>query len=388
MSIEPKHASGGVQPSLDSPGVHRPPWSEQAGRIVSSAALITLVFTAWATHLNAVAEWNARELRVLPALSIFILCALVALFVQRGGLSKHVLLAGGLASSMLLLGIQHIHSRNATWMDAASGIESPAIADTDSSTLSEQHIQNESPVKVKQQPAENPIRVSARSANICTEWLRFELAVFAAILLGSWLGRGLENSGHFVAFVLCATVGNIWLNTPQVVTSNFPLAVPEAAGAGHPLSLLRIPWPPHIGQIGLSPLLTEILCFSAVLEAAHNMRFHIASILFGTFAGYCGGSFFALDPPTWPALPALLCGLGTLVASWPDLKIKATDAVRALLVGVTLMAALLGLTLLRRRISPPPEPPPETIHYPGTAFRAISRSSRLNKQTAISPLSS
>jgi len=342
--------------SSDAQLVAPAPWGEQAGRALAAAALATFVFAAWATQLDSIAQWHSRELRVLPTLSIFLLCALGALMVQGGRLSARMLLAGGFSAAILMLAIQSIHRTSAAW------IESPVVTEP-AETDAESHPSSESSGVTAVLAPEIPVRPPAPKNNVVTEWLRFELAIFAAILLGTWLGRGVLNSGQFVAFVLCATAGNIWLNTPMPGTL---LAVPEAAGSGHALSLLRIPWPPQVGLIGLSPSLTEVLCFSAVLEASRNLKFHVVSILFGAFSGFCGGAFLALDPPAWPALPALMCGVGTLIASWPDLKMKAHDAVRALLIGVTLMTVLLGLTVLRKKLTPPPEPVPETTQYPGT----------------------
>lgn len=336
------------------------PLGEQAGRVLAGVALITIVFAAWAVHLGTVAEWTMRELRVLPTLSVFALCTLVTLVVQGGRLSNRSLLYGGLSAAIFLLAIQYVHHPNTVWIDPAPIVEPPASTDEHAAGES-----GESPLR----PAELPVYKPAVPRSIGTEWVRFELAIFAAVLLGAWLGRGVSNSGQFVAFVMCAAAGNIWLNTPLPSGMNPAHAVPEAAGVTHPLSLLRIPWPPQIGLIGLSPSVTEILCFSAVLEAARQQRFHVVSIVFGAFAGFCGGSFLALDPPAWPALPSLMCGVGTLVAGWPDLKMKAHDAVRALLIGVTLMVALLGLAVLRRKLAPPPEVVPEPTNYPGTTLK-------------------
>lgn len=333
---------------------------EQAGRALAGAALITLVFAAWAAHLGPVAEWTLRELRVLPALSVLLLSTFVALFIQGGRLSARMLVCSGLAAATLLLVIQYVHRPVSVWIDSTPIVETPASAD--------EHAQPQNESNENPPPVEPASAKPVPSHTIPAEWLRFELAIFAAVLLGTWLGRGLSTPGQFVAFVMCSAAGNIWLNTPMPTAINLAQAVPEAAGACHPLSLLRIPWPPQIGQIGVAPALTEILCFSAVLEAARMLRYHTVSIVFGAIAGFCGGSFLALDPPAWPALPSLMCGVGTLVATWPDLKMKAHDAVRALLIGVTLMAALLGLSVLRRKIAPQPEPVPENQNYPGTAI--------------------
>jgi hypothetical protein len=333
------------------------PRGEQTGRVVAALAITAFVFAAWGVHLEEISQWHARELRVLPALSTMVLIAFTAMIVQGGRMTARVLMGCGLSALFLLVLLHYFSPTKPEWINVVTVNESQEI-ETDIHTDAEG-----SGVMVIEAPAPPP-RSSKPNRNIVTEWIRFELAIFTAILLGTWLGRGLKNSGDFIGFVLCATAGNIWINTPMAGTQ---LAIPETAGHAHFLFLLRMPWPPQVGLIGMSPSLTEVLCFCAILEAARNLNFHSLSIVFGALSGFCGGAFLSLDPPSWPALPALLCGIGTLVASWPDLKMKAHDAVRALLIGVTLMTLLLALTLARRKLAPQPEPTQEPVHYPGTA---------------------
>src|SRR3954464_10155222 len=102
---------------------------EQAGRALAGAALIALVFAAWAVHLGPVAEWSLRELRVLPALSVLLLSTFVALFIQGGRLSARILVCSGLAAASLLLVIQYVHRPVSAWMDSMPLVETPAVTE-------------------------------------------------------------------------------------------------------------------------------------------------------------------------------------------------------------------------------------------------------------------
>src|SRR5207247_274501 len=97
--------------------------------------------------------------------------------------------------------------------------------------------------------------------------------------------------------------------------------VPESVDPTHPISLLRMPWPPRFSYLGLSPAFTDVLVLGAIIEAARTLRFHLLSLLLGALAGYCAASFLALEPwPAWPALSMALFSCGVLAGCWPDLK--------------------------------------------------------------------
>jgi hypothetical protein len=191
--------------------------------------------------------------------------------------------------------------------------------------------------------------------------LRFQASLFAAVLLGTWLGRRVETSGELVVLLFCAIAGDVWLNT---------FRVPESVDPTHPLRLLRLPWPPAVGQLGLSPAFTDLLFLSATLEAGRALRLPTLSVVLGAVSGYCAGSFLGLEPwpawqtwPGWPALSMALFTSGVLLGCWPELKCKARDAGRALLLGALLLAALLAVASVQRMLSPAPEPPSSPARY-------------------------
>lgn len=321
-----------VEPGPAAPG--RPaPWAEFAGRLLVCACLATLLYALWSPRLEGASAWLAKELRVLPRMTVFVLAVLVALVVQGARATRGVLLTGGalaaLAAFCLLPWAE-------LWTIPARGNDSAA---SDAS------------------PARNVMLL----AGPVLQLLRFQASLFAAVLLGTWLGRRIETSGELVVLLFCAIAGDVWLST---------FRVPESVDPTHPLRLLRLPWPPSVGQLGLSPAFTDLLFLSATLEAGRALRLHTLSVVFGAMSGYCAGSFLGLDPwpawQTWPAWPALSMAMftsGVIIGCWPELKCKARDMARALLLGALLLAALLAMASVQRMLSPTPEPPSPPGRY-------------------------
>jgi hypothetical protein len=298
---------------------------ELAGRFIVAFSLAALVFALWTCTFDAGAGWAAREARVFPRVTVFILSALVALIVQGAAPSRGLLLvlgAGAVSGSVILLAIG----------PPAAGTE-----DLNAGSAAGRR------VLVAMEPLLN--------------LLRFEFSLFGAVLLGLCLGRDVTRPVHLIALLLCAAVGDIWLSSSGVI---------ESVAAGHPLRLLRVPFPPPAGALFLAPAFTDILFFSAVLAAARNLRVHALSIVLGAVSGYAAGSFLALGPwAGWPALSMLLVASGVLIAAWPELKVSLRDALKAGLIAVLLLAFLIGMSMLRRKLAPrhAPEPAPEGHRY-------------------------
>ena len=332
-------------PLAPGPAVAPPPdpnstaFAQLSGRIIVAVALSMLVFAVWDEHLAVAAQWTAREWRVLPPVSIFVLMSLMALLVQAAIPTRRFVLAVGLlaaAGSIALLSLRSdINMR------------------TDMKARAAQVAKDDSAPTEKPEPVE---RSSAAIPPTIFNFAGFELALFSALMLGTWLGRYLRAPATFLTFVLCATAGNGWIAAQGIAQTEFP---------GHPLSLLRVPWP--AGTSHFCPTVMELLVLCAILEAARGMGLHLLSMFLGSAAGYCGGAFLALEPwPSWPTVGVVLCATGVLIASWPDLKVTRRDALKAMLAGLSLLALLLSLTMLRRYLVPEAEPAADPFRYRGS----------------------
>lgn len=297
--------------------------AELSGRLVICISCIALLYAFWTPRLEDAAGWVSKEMRVLPRMSVFVLSALAALILQGARPARQVLLACGalaLGGGLFLMPLAEL------W-DLSAPKPAPAGAASLMSTAG---------------PALN--------------LLRFELSVFAAILLGARLGREVRTGAHFVTLLLCAVAGDVWLSS---------FHVPESVDVAHPLRLLRVPWPPASGSMGLSPAFTDLLFLSAAFEAGRGLRFHTLSLALGAVSGYCAGSFLGLEPwPAWPALSMLMFTSGVVVSCWPELKCDARETGRGLLIAALLLAGLLGITRLHDALHPSPEPPMEMRRHP------------------------
>lgn len=305
--------------------------AELIGRLVIAVSLAALLYALWTSRLEEAAGWTAKELRVLPRMSVFVLGALMALVLQGAHPGRLLLLGGGLLAA----------AAGAWWVQLGELWELHAAAPQGAA------LAVLAPEEVSGSSATRGIMFQAGPV---LQLLRFEASIFSAVLLGTGLGRWVQSSPQLIAVLFCAIAGDVWLNA---------FHVPETIGPDNPLCLLRLPWPPALGHLGLSPAFTDLLVLSATLEAARHLGFHMLSVVLGVVSGYCAGSFLGLDPwPSWPALSMVMFTSGVLVGCWPDLKCKARDAGKALLVAALLMAVLLAITSLQRILAPLPQPRP------------------------------
>ncbi|HYG77847.1 MAG TPA: hypothetical protein VEK08_22770 [Planctomycetota bacterium] len=293
------------------------------GRLIIAMSVVALLFAFWEPRLGQAAEWTAKELRILPRLSVFVVAGLFTLILQGARPARIVLLLLGAASlltSFLLL---------------------PSV---ESSGFSQTELLN----PVRPSGSVSPAGYTMMAAGHFLALLRLELAVTSALLLGMWLGRDIKNGSQMLSLLLCAIVGDVWLSLEHVT---------ENAPASHALSLLRLPWPPPTGHLGLSPAWTDLLFLGATLEAASRLKLHTLSVVLGAVSGYCAAGFLALEPwPAWPFLTMMMFSSGVMVASWPDMEFKFDEVLRGFILATALLMFLIGLTAIQRRLSPQPEP--------------------------------
>lgn len=312
--------------------------AELAGRLVIALGLAALLYALWTPRLEGAAAWTAKELRILPRMSVFVLAALGALMVQGARPRPRILLAGGLLLGAIAVWLL---PREVLWAAPLAGQHAGTAASTGPAMA---------------EAAGNAAgRALLPVAGPVLELLRFQASLLAAILLGTWLGRSIPSPAQLIAVLFCAVAGDVWLNA---------FCVPEAFDAAHPLRLLRLPWPPPRGRVALSPAFTDVVFLSATVEAARNLGVPLLSVVLGAVSGYCAGSFLGLDPwPAWPALSMALFTSGVLVGCWPDLRCSLRDTGKALLLAALLLAALLGVASLQRALSPAPEPRETPARY-------------------------
>ena len=272
-------------------------------------AFVALWYALWTCFQDRVCLWTARELCVLPRFSAFWLAAHVALLVQSARPSRRLLSITGWSLAGLSL-----------WLLAFVPAQSWPGALVP---------------KVAEPPA--------------FQLLRLEAALLAAVALGTALGRGLREGPTFVTLIFCAAAGDLWLRTFQVA---------ESAQRTEVLSLLLLPWPDFLSQLGPAPAWTDVVLVSAFLEGARGLGCPSRGALWSACAGYASGAFLALSPaPEWPAMAMAMCGSGLLLGCWPELKCRRRDFAHASLVGAALLALLLAITLLHRKLHPEPSRP-------------------------------
>lgn len=281
--------------------------AEQIARLAAAFGLLLLLTAVWSPLLDLAAISSAKEVRILPRLSIFF-----------GALLAALLLAGArwrareTVPAMLLFACAAFALK--TRIAAASGVPSSAL---------------------------NSVLVASQTLAI----------LFAGLSLGGLM----QTSGALLQFLACAIAGDIWLNS---------LSVPDNAGSKGSFALLRLSWPPVQGFLALAPGFGEVLVCGALAGCARSLGLPLISIVLGAFAGYCAASFLALPPwPAWPTLSVLLITSGTLIGCWPDLDLNLHDLRRALLLGGSLMLVLAGFSAIRHEFSAPPKSQPELFRY-------------------------
>jgi len=274
--------------------------AEISGRAALALALIALAFALCALREPPGENAGALEGLMLPRMGAFVLAALVAGLIQGARLKNLVLLAGALLATL-----------------------SAFILQTDP-------------------PGDGAALRLAHDLGL------LETSLLAAVLWGTWLGRGLSGPGHLLAVVLCASAGDAWINLSQV---------PQSVGETHPLRLLRLGWPPGVGALGAAPSLLDMLFLSLYLEAARRLRFHMLSVVLGALAGYAAASLLSLATlRVMLALP--LVGLGVLLGAWPEFRCTGKEVLLAFALAVALFLALKGFGYLRQQLHPEPVPRP------------------------------
>lgn len=295
-------------PSDDSEVVlNRPAFSERFARLAAGFGILLLLTTVWAPLIDTVAISSAKEVRILPRLSMFLAALLAAL-----------LLAG---------------SRWRTWqtVSAAALFAAATFA-----------------LKARILETGGAPAVVLTSVLLATQTLAI---VFAGLTLGGWIRSG----GGLLQFLACAIAGDIWLNA---------LNVADGSARETSFALMRLHWPPTQGFLAAAPGFSEVLVCGALAGCARRLSLPQISIVLGAFAGYCAASFLALPPwPAWSTLSVLLITTGTLIGCWPDLELNLRDLCLSLLFGGVLMLTLAGFSAVRYSLAPPPKPQPELFRY-------------------------
>jgi len=310
--------------------------AELLGRAVIAGSFVALVYALWTPNLDSAATWTEKELLVLPRMTVFGLAGLIALVLQGARPSARALAWSG-------IGMLALNAWLLQWTDLRIDASLQRLA---------------------------PI------ANAVMDLLRFELAVLAAVALGTWLGRNVRTTPQFITLLLCAIAGDVWVTG---------FGVPESVDPTHVLSLLRTPWPPAAGHLGASPAFMDLLVLSAIIEAAGALRYHVASVVVGALAGYCGASFLALEPwPSWPWLSMFMCSCGVLISCWPDLKCTFYDVGKAILISLALLGLLWVLSQVHHKLHPQPQNHEDLTRYRNVAENTAGRAApALRRQAAI-----
>ena len=307
-------------------------FAELSGRIIIAIAFIALLYVLWIPFLNMASSSSAKELRVLPSVSVFIAAVLVALIIQGARPDRNLLLDTGLLA-LLCYGVL---SR----LPNASG---PGAMQTDSGCFAPT---SRSPVLPKPRPQDPGV-----PANLILQWIEIETAILSAIALGTWLGRGIGDAKCFVTVLACAAAGGLWLGI---------FHVPESCQA---LRWLRTPWPSS-DSLRLSPAWTDLLFSSALIEAARHLHYPVHSAATGAVCGYIAASFLNLEPwPAWSGLSLLMAGSGIYLGCMPALKYNLRDIGRAIFIAAVLLGILMGISTLERRINAVPARSSDSSRY-------------------------
>ncbi|MEI6236154.1 MAG: hypothetical protein WCT04_24125 [Planctomycetota bacterium] len=307
--------------------------AEYLGRVLLCVALVAVFFAVWMVQLPGVADWSGRAQRVFPRQTVFALSLFVILTIQGCRASNRTLFISGI---LVALGLM--------WTQMFAGQFEILKLDTD--MISQVSSKTHTWVR-----ADGRVFFHARSdlASVGTALLllRFECALFTAVLFGTWLGRGAWNAWHFVALLLFGAVTDVWINWFHIADGLNPSALTPA---------LRLPFFPALGGIAGGPGIMDIIFVSAAFESARHFRMHMLSLVLGALAGYCSGSLLGLEPiPGWTYLSMALTAFGILAAAWPDLKLD-SNSVGKLFLAVSLLILLLAsLVTIQHLLNPLPD---------------------------------
>jgi hypothetical protein len=293
---------------------------EQFARLAAAAGLMLVFVALWMPFIQGIALSEAKELRILPRLSIFGALLLQASILVRAGLSRTqivLLTLGAAAISLALLGTAS--TAGPSGFGGLSGTVGPGGPGG----------------------AVEALRLSSESLMI----------VALGLLLGAWV----ESAGILLSCMACAIVGGIWCGAFQVV---------ENSAADSAFQFFRLAWPARYGTLAPAPGLPEALLVAVVAGASVRLRLPLFSVAMGAFAGFCSASFLNVGPwSQWPGLSAILVSSGILIACWPDMELRMSDLARALFFGGTLMAILVLSEGVRAHLQPPVESPAESARF-------------------------
>lgn len=307
--------------------------AEIAGRVAICVALPALVFAGWFVQFWSAADWSERLLRIAPRLSVMALGFSMALVLQGCRLKARTLLVGAIIAAIGMV-----------WLHGYAGEFEIRRLDTEmiNSSLIKTRSWIQAGGRVYFHSPSNTF-----ASGVVLLLMRLECALFAAVLLGTWIGRGAWSGWHFVTLLMFGAVSDFWINWFHVTDSMDPTALDAA---------LRLPFVPAIGGLAGAPGFIDVLFVSAAFESARRFRMHTLSLVLGTLAGYCSGSFLGLEPsPAWTHLSMLMLACGVLAAAWPDLKLD-SNAIGKLFLSVALLIfVLISLVTLQHKLNPRPE---------------------------------
>lgn len=308
-------------------------FKEFPGRVALAAGVIALFYAAWLVHLPAAAEWTGRVLRIAPRMSVFALGVFTALALQGCWLKNRVLIVGAALAGLGFIYLQSMAGQFEI-LKLDPGAMGPSLMRTRQWVRADEHVYFHA-------------RIETLFPGAALLLLRFESVLFAAVLLGTWIGRGAWSAWHFVTLLMFGAVCDVWLNC-------FPVA--ESGDPSMLAAVLRLPFVPALGGLSRGPAFTDIVFASAVIESGRAFRMHTLSLVLGALAGYCSGSFLGLEPsPAWTHLSMPLMACGVLAAAWPDLKMDSNGIGKMFLAVALLILALASLVTLQRKFNPAPQ---------------------------------
>ena len=325
---------------------------QSAGQAALACGVVVVVFAVWMANLPGAANWPGLY-RVMPRLSIFALGVFAALAVQCRRTNSLALAAGGLLALIGMLALQNwalLFEVFKLQPDAVPLVAGGKALDWTA--------------------AGGDIFFHARTDMLgpgtAVLLMRFECALFAAIFLGTWMGRGVKLSWHFLALLAFAAVSDGWLNHMRVA---------ESVDFNDPLAALRLPFLPALGRITVAPAFTDIFFMSAALEASRLFRIHTFWIVLAAISGYLSGSLFGHEP----LLSMPLAAMAMIFASWPHIKVDSTALGKMFLSVALLIMTLVALIALRLKLNPPP---PRIMREP-EQLRSVAVNREIEKPFAV-----